>query len=105
MAYLKNVNLLLMKTIKKVNVKFKKVHYIPLDHEMEENVIYISDEYGIASHKCLCGCGTETVLPLDKNEWSYKLYNNRISMTPSISNYQLPCKSHYIITNNIANFV
>lgn len=98
-----------MKTIKKVEVDFKYVEFIP--DIMEERTIYISEEYGTSIHNCLCGCGEKTILPINNVingiDYGWKLIkenNEKISFTPSIGNYHLPCKSHYIITNNIANF-
>ena len=95
-----------MKTLKRVEITYKKLHYMTPHSEIEENVIYITDEYGTSSHKCLCGCGELTVLPLGKGEWSYQIdANDKLFMQPSVGNYQLPCKSHYIITKGGANFV
>jgi hypothetical protein len=37
--------------------------------------------------------------------WHMTEKDGKVSFTPSIGNYQLPCKSHYIITKNKANFV
>lgn len=93
-----------MKTLQKVTVTPVFVHYIP--SHLEEKHIYISKEYNTASHLCLCGCMELTVTPLGKGEWSLiEEDNGTCSFIPSISNYQLDCKSHYIITKNIANFV
>jgi len=93
-----------MKTIKKVEIEPIYVEFIP--NILDENKIYISEDYGVSVHNCLCGCGEKTVLPFDKfTGWILiKEKNDKISFIPSIGNYQLPCKSHYIITNNIANF-
>lgn len=99
-----------MKTIRKVTVEpvfLEGESFMPPFEQMEENKIYISETYKVSIHKCLCGCGSKTVLPIHPvHGWSlFKEQNNKISFTPSIGNYQLPCKSHYIITNNVANFV
>lgn len=93
-----------MKTLRQVEIIPVYVEFVP--EELEEQKLYISDEYGVCVHRCLCGCGEKTVLPLAPNEWSYtKNASGKVSLTPSILNNQVPCKSHYIITNNIANFV
>lgn len=98
-----------MKTIKQVEITPIFVQFIP--EELEEGKLYISREYKVAVHNCLCGCKSKTVTPLNEGGWtlierSKKLGDNDvISLTPSIANYQIPCKSHYIITNNKANFV
>jgi hypothetical protein len=92
-----------MRTIMKVPIEPVYVEFIPTD--LEECKIYISKKYNTSSHLCLCGCKELTVLPLMKGEWSLNDSNGKVTLTPSIGNYQLPCKSHYIITNNVANFV
>lgn len=62
-------------------------------------VLYVSDEYSIAGHLCACGCGNEVMTPLGPAEWSFSQYNARPSLRPSIGNWQLPCRSHYFITD------
>lgn len=92
-----------MKTIKKVSIESKYVNEIP--QILDEGILYICQEYKIAVHNCLCGCGNKTVTSLRPNEWNLTHNKGKISMSPSIGNYNFPCKSHYIITNGIANFV
>ena len=93
-----------MKTIMKVEIEPVFVDFIP--NELEEKKVYISEEYKVSVHSCLCGCGEKTVLPLGKDGWNLiKHDSGKVSFTPSIGNYQFACKSHYIITKNIANFV
>lgn len=98
-----------MKTIRKVSVTHEYVKgFMPDFDTFEERRIYISIDYKTAIHKCLCGCGEKVVTPLDKYGWKISEYqkgNLKLTMTPSIGNFQLPCKSHYIITNGMANFV
>jgi len=93
-----------MKTLKKVEIEPVFVNFTP--DVLEENKVYISEEYKCAIHNCLCGCGEKTVMPLYGNGWILtKDINGNISFTPSIGNYNFKCKSHYIITNNVANFI
>lgn len=102
-----------MKTLKKVPVTYKLLgeeEYMPPKEEMEFGVIYVSIPYHTAIHICLCGtCGLQTVMPLNHdhitNRWGLVLKDDKISFIGSVGNYQFPCKSHYIITNSIANFV
>lgn len=94
-----------MKTIKQAQIFPEYVELIP--DRLKQGILYISKTYKTAIHLCLCGCGQQTVTPLhDIHGW--KLIEEKegaISLTPSIGNYQFACKSHYIITKNIANFV
>ena len=96
-----------MKTIKKVTIEPIFGEYVPEYKDMEDGKVYISEKYESSSHRCLCGCGELVVLPL-KEPYGWNIIKNdngKVSFTPSVGNYQIPCKSHYIITNNIANFV
>ena len=100
-----------MKTIKQVAITPIYNEFNPEWEEMKQGEMYISEQYNSAVHLCLCGCGVSTVLPLNHDTlpdhgWNLiKESNGTVSFTPSISNNQFPCKSHYIITNNVANFV
>jgi len=69
---------------------------------LEEGILYISLEYEVAIHLCCCGCKEQTVTPFNKNGWNLTIntVKNEVSLTPSIGNFQFPCKSHYFITNN-----
>jgi hypothetical protein len=99
-----------MKTIKKVSIAPVYVELMPEWGEMKQGIIYISKVYGTACHLCLCGCGERVAMPLNSEEdktfgWDFTEKEGKITFRPSIGNYNFPCKSHYIITNNIANFV
>lgn len=92
-----------MKTIKTVEVEPVYVEFIP--KELEEGKLYISKRFNTAIHLCLCGCKNLTVTPLIQSGWQLTEKNGKISLSPSIGNYSFECQSHYIITNNKANFV
>lgn len=95
-----------MKTLKSVNIVPEYVDLMPDYDKMQEAVLYISEEREIAIHKCLCGCGNETVTPLGGGEnWEIVKGNGTVSLIGSVGNFNFPCKSHYIITANKANFV
>ena len=94
-----------MKTIKKVGVRPVFVEFCPEKEFMLEGHIYISKKYNSAIHLCLCGCKNETVTPLTYHQWTLTVEGEKISLSPSIGNFNFPCKSHYIITKNVANFV
>ena len=79
------------------NIKLQKVYYMP--SELEPGILYVSDEFGVAIHLCPCNCGSRVVTTIGPTEWSFKESNNKPTLYPSIGNWQLPCKSHYWITN------
>jgi len=96
-----------MKTIKKVDIIPVFVEFIP--DIKKENHIYISEKYSVAVHHCLCGCLQRTVMPIsdtDNNKWKLiKEKDGTVSFIGSVGNYNFPCKSHYVITKNVANFI
>jgi hypothetical protein len=69
---------------------------------LEEGFLYISKEFNVALHLCACGCGKETVTPIDTmSGWVLTEHpNGAISLSPSIGNFYFPCKSHYFIKEN-----
>jgi len=79
-------------------LKHKFVDLVP--DVLENGVIYISIEYCSAIHKCVCGCGNEVVTPLSPNDWKLTFDGKHVSLSPSIGNWNLDCKSHYWIINN-----
>lgn len=80
-------------------IKLLKVHYLP--KELEEGFLYVSEEFGVSGHLCPCGCKNKIITPLDPTEWSFKEVNGKPTLFPSIGNWQLPCKSHYWITDGV----
>ena len=71
-----------------------------LPEKMEEGKIYLSIKFRTAGHKCCCGCGTEIVTPIRPNKWTLTFDGETVSLNPSIGNWQLKCRSHYVITEN-----
>lgn len=65
--------------------------------ELEPGILYVSMDYGTAVHCCCCGCGEQIVTPFSPTDWKMTYDGESISLTPSIGNWQLPCRSHYII--------
>lgn len=100
-----------MKTLRKVPVTIEYVYTMPPYETFKEGVIYVSMRFGVSVHRCLCGCGEKTVLPLNNTiggkdyGWKFIIEDHKATFTPSVGNFQMPCKSHYIITKGIANFV
>jgi len=79
-----------------VRIKLERVHFMP--KVLEPGVLYFAEEYGAAAHLCACGCGTKIRTPIGPTEWSVDEGSQGVSLHPSIGNWQLPCRSHYLIT-------
>lgn len=67
---------------------------------MEEGVLYISEEYATAGHKCCCGCGEKVLTPLNPAKWRLIKSLAGVSLYPSIGNWKFACQSHYWIKDN-----
>jgi hypothetical protein len=76
--------------------------YMP--KELSQGILYVSREYAVAGHVCACGCGAKVITPLGPAEWTYFERNGRPTLRPSIGNWQLPCQSHYFITDGQIEF-
>jgi len=76
--------------------RLERVHYIP--ETLESGVLYMAAEFDIAVHLCACGCATKVTTPLGLAEWQITPTATGPSLSPSIGNWQLPCRSHYFIT-------
>jgi len=68
--------------------------------ELSPGVLYISFKYKLALHLCCCGCGEKVVTPLSPAEWDLRLVDGKATLHPSIGNWSMACKSHYVIRNN-----
>lgn len=84
--------------MKQSGVRPMFVEFIP--EQLDEGVLYISERYKTASHKCCCGCGEEVVTPLSAVDWSLRVDGEVVSMHPSIGNWKFGCRSHYWIRRN-----
>lgn len=82
--------------MKRLSHKF--VEYVP--EKLEEDVIYISLQFGIVSNLCPCGCGEEIVIKLSPLDWRLIYDGETVTLRPSIGNWGLPCRSHYFITES-----
>ncbi|PKQ10129.1 MAG: hypothetical protein CVT69_01360 [Actinobacteria bacterium HGW-Actinobacteria-9] len=67
---------------------------------LEPGRLYISQRFRTAAHLCACGCGSRVVTPLKPAKWQLTEAGGRVSLSPSIGRWQLPCKSHYWIRDN-----
>lgn len=79
-------------------LRAKYVQHLP--ESLEEGVLYISEEFSIAGHRCCCGCGEEVITPLNPAQWRVRSESGGISLYPSIGNWKFACRSHYWIRRN-----
>lgn len=68
--------------------------------QLDDGVLYISEKYGTAIHKCCCGCGQKVVTPLSSAKWQLRRSGEAVTLYPSIGNWNSPCQSHYWIRRN-----
>lgn len=76
-------------------LRLQSVEFIP--EQLEDGVLYVSERYRTATHRCCCGCGSEVVTPLGPALWTLEVVNGAATLRPSIGNWSLPCRSHYLI--------
>jgi Family of unknown function (DUF6527) len=81
--------------MRRASISHQLVEFIP--EHLEEGVLYISERYGTAAHKCCCGCGEEVITPLTPTDWSVRMDGKVVTMQPSIGNWSYACRSHYLI--------
>lgn len=84
--------------------KLEFVDHIPV--QLEDGKLYVSMKYHTTAHLCACGCGEKVGNPLNrKYGWILTFDGQRLSLSPSIGNYQFPCCSHYYIKENEVLFL
>lgn len=71
------------------------VEYIP--ERLSDGVLYVSMAYATAAHNCACGCGREVTTPISPTDWQLQFDGESVSLSPSIGNWEFPCRSHYWI--------
>ena len=76
--------------------RLESVQYIP--KSLEPGVLYVAVEFDVAIHLCACGCGSKVTTPLGPTEWKVTDNNGLPTLRPSVGSWQLPCRSHYLIT-------
>lgn len=67
---------------------------------MMPGTLYVSIPYRTTGHLCCCGCSEEVIAPLGPALWSITYDGDTVTMRPSIGNWALPCRSHYVIRRN-----
>ncbi|WP_081054733.1 DUF6527 family protein [Burkholderia vietnamiensis] len=65
--------------------------------ELVPGILYVSMDYATVVHSCCCGCGEQVVTPLSPTDWKMTYDGASVSLSPSIGNWQLLCRSHYVI--------
>jgi hypothetical protein len=81
--------------MKHARLNHQFVEYIP--ETIKTGVLYVSITFATAVHKCCCGCGLEVVTPFTPTDWRITFDGETVSLSPSIGNWNFPCRSHYII--------
>lgn len=81
------------------SLRTEHVEYMP--ETLEQGVIYVSKKYEIAIHLCACGCGSQTPTPFGswRDSWTLTESERGATLRPSIGNWQMPCRSHYWLTD------
>lgn len=86
--------------------KLEPKYVIEMPPNLEEGILYVSKEYGVAIHLCACGCKGKAVTPLKGSEGSkggWTLTGKEVvTLRPSIGNWSGERKyhAHYYITDN-----
>jgi hypothetical protein len=81
-----------------MRVQFMRPSYVEfIPKELQDGVLYVSKRFKTASHRCCCGCGTKIVTPLRPTEYELIEHGGRVSLEPSIGNWDHPCRAHYWI--------
>lgn len=78
-----------------MRIELRRVDFMP--QSLEPGILYVSEKYGTAAHLCACGCGEKIRTPLGPTAWSVQKRARGPSLWPSVGNWQLPCRSHYVI--------
>ncbi len=81
-------------------IRYKRLEHRFVDHipeRLEPGILYVSMEYATSAHSCCCGCGEEIVAPFTPTDWKMTFDGETISLRPSIGNWTLKCRSHYVI--------
>ncbi len=72
-----------------------------IPEELQPGILYVSLPFGTATHLCPCGCESVVVTPLaGERAWQIDIEGDLATLSPSIGNFQIPCRSHYWIRDN-----
>ena len=82
--------------------KLKHLFVDSIPATLQDGVVYVCPKHNIVSHLCACGCGHRIDTSIDPDEWKFSYDGKGICLFPSIGNWDIPCRSHYFITNDMA---
>jgi hypothetical protein len=77
--------------------RYKHLFLNLLPPVIEAGTLYVSMDFGTVIHLCACGCGRKVVTPLSPRDWKLIFDGDSVTLSPSIGNWQYPCRSHYWI--------
>ena len=75
--------------------RYRLVDRVP--KEMDEGVVYHSEEFELAGLRCACGCGHRITLLVPDSHQVFE-QGGWATVSPSIGVFDAPCKSHYYIS-------
>ena len=75
--------------------RYQAVDRIP--KQLDNNIVYHSEEFEIGALLCACGCGHRVML-LVPDSHRITSHGGMATVRPSIAVCDVPCKSHYYIT-------
>ena len=87
-----------------MDTRIRPVYVEFMPETLDDGVLYISDKYGLAVHRCCCGCGNTVVTPLGEGGWALTTIDGTVTLHPSIAN-RFPCQAHYWIQDSIIVWV
>lgn len=82
--------------------RYKHLFVDSIPANLQDGVLYVCIKHHIISHLCACGCGHRVDTPIAPDEWRLAYDGETVSLWPSIGNYDISCRSHYYMTNNVA---
>ena len=75
-----------------------------LPKQLEQGVLYHSEQFEVAAFSCACGCGHRVMLLVpDSHQVSSEA--GMATVRPSISVCDAPCKSHYFISAGMVEWL
>jgi hypothetical protein len=81
------------------NSHFRLVEVESFPRPLDAGTLYYSERFNCAAHACACGCGKEVITPISPVQWRITRSARGVSLSPSIGNWNFPCRSHYWITD------